>query len=179
MNEKLKNIFANLKNGKLVFILGICGILLIFLSTLFTGKQDKGAGETAFDTEEYREQLESNVESVVKSISGAKSVSVMVTLDTGVTYNYADETRYNKSDRQSSDTTDVSTDSENKYIVVTDASGNEKPLIINEQLPLVRGVAVIYSGNGSRVVSEQIKEALMATLDITSKRIYITDTGGY
>ena len=153
--------------------------MLIFLSTVFTGKQEKITQDASFDTEQYRKQLESNVEGVVKSISGAKSISVMVTLDTGVTYNYADETRYNKSDRQSSDTTDVSTDSENKYIVVTDASGNEKPLIINEQLPLVRGVAVIYSGNGSAHVVEQIKEALMATLDISSKRIYITDTGGY
>ena len=31
MNEKIKAVFARLKNGKLIFILGICGILLIFI----------------------------------------------------------------------------------------------------------------------------------------------------
>ncbi|MBO5725871.1 MAG: hypothetical protein J6S00_02265 [Clostridia bacterium] len=179
MNEKIKAVFSRLKNGKLIFILGICGILLIFISSFFSsGDNDKKKTDTAFNIELYKQTLEQNTKDIVKSISGAKKVSVMITLDTGITDNYADETKFNKSDRQSSDTTELDTDSENKYIIITDADGNEKPLIINEQLPTVRGVAVIYSGNGSAYVKEQIEEALAATLGVTVKRIYITDTGG-
>ncbi len=179
MNEKIKQLICQFKNGKLILILGICGILLIFVSSFFSSSdKDKKVSEDVFDIDAYRLSLEENTESIVKSISGAKDVSVMITLDTGVTYNYADETKFNKSDRQSSDTTDVSTDSENKYIILTDADGNEKPLVINEQLPQVRGVAVIYSGGGKEYVKEQIEQALVATLGVTTKRIYITDTGG-
>ncbi len=178
MNEKIKAVFSRLKNGKLIFILGVCGILLIFVSSFFSPKDNKKKAEVAFDIDVYKQTLEQNTKDIVKSISGAKKVSVMITLDTGITYNYADETKFNKSDRQSSDTTELDTDSENKYIIITDSDGNEKPLIINEQLPTVRGVAVIYSGNGSAYVKEQIEEALAATLGVTVKRIYITDTGG-
>lgn len=179
MNEKIKGIISRLKNGKLIFILGICGILLIFVSSFFSStERDKKVTDTVFCIDTYRQTLEKNTADIVKSISGTKKVSVMITLDTGITYNYADETKFNKSDRQSSDTTDVSTDSENKYIIITDSDGNEKPLVINEQLPIVRGVAVIYSGSGSVYVKEQIEQALVATLGVTTKRIYITDTGG-
>lgn len=180
MNIKIKEKLVGLKNGKLIFILGICGILLIFVSSFFSSSNnDKKTDCEAFDIETYQQNIEKSIQNVVKNISGAKKVSVMVTLDTGVTYTFADETKFNKSDRQSGNSTDVSTDSENKYIIITDADGNEKPLVISEQLPIVRGVAVIYSGSGSAYVKEQIERALVATLGITTKRIYITDTGGY
>ncbi len=176
MNDKIKDVFSRLKNGKVIVILGIVGIALIFLSSFFTGDTKKKNEEDVFDKQAYGEQLQQDVEKIVKEITGCKNVTVMITLESGITYDYADDSKINKSDRLSGDTTDTQTDSENKYIIITDASGNQKPLVVSEQLPRIRGVAVIYDGYYNESINAQIKEVIMATLDITSKRIYIGAT---
>ncbi len=177
MNERLKEFIGRLKNGRLIFILGICGILLIFISSLFSGGTEKESTEKdVFDIAAYKTELEEDTAEIVKGITGS-DVRVAITLDTGLVYNYADETKYNKSDKESESVKDTSTDSEKKYIIITDADGGEKPLVISEQLPAVRGVAVICGGSVSDEAAEKIYGAVGAFLDITSKRIYISVGG--
>ena len=177
MSDRLKEFVGRLKNGKLIFVLGICGILLIFISSLFSGDTEKkSADDVAFDIAAYKTELEEDTAEIVKGITGSE-VSVAITLDTGIVYNYADETKFNKSDKENGSERDTSTDSEKKYIILTDADGNEKPLVISEQLPTVRGVAVICGGSVSHGTEEKIYEAVGAFLDITSKRIYISFGG--
>ena len=181
MEDKIKGILSFLKNGRLIVILGLAGILLIFISSMFssTKKEDSPKEQTQVNSiAEYKEELQSDIETVVKKITGSKNVKVVITLDTGFTYNYADEVRENTSNRQGENTTDTSTDSQNSLIIVKDSSGNEKALLINENLPQIRGVAVVYEGYDSEAKNEKIKNALMATLSITSKRIYISGEGG-
>ena len=181
MEDKIKDIFSRLKNGKLIVLLGLAGIFLIFISSMFSSsqKEDIPKEQTQVNSiAEYKEELQSDIEIVVKKITGSKNVKVFITLDTGFTYNYADEVRENTSNRQGENTTDTSTDSQNSLIIVKDSSGNEKALLINENLPQIRGVAVVYEGYDSEAKNEKIKNALMATLSITSKRIYISGEGG-
>jgi stage III sporulation protein AG len=97
---------------------------------------------------------------------------VTVTLETGITYVYADETRQNTSadsDRQSEET-------EQKYITVTDSNGTETPLVLTSHMPKVRGVAIVCSLN-DETAAEKIKNAVMAAFDLTSKKVYIADKG--
>ena len=71
--------------------------MLIFVSSFFSStERDKKVTDTEFCIDTYRQTLEKNTADIVKSISGTKKVSVMITLDTGITYNYADETKFNK-----------------------------------------------------------------------------------
>ncbi len=181
MEDKIKRLLSGFKNGKLIVALGIAGILLIFISSLFspadkeeTQKTEAEVGSVA----EYKEELQRDIEAVVKKITGSKNVKVVITLDTGFTYNYADEVRENTSNRQGENTTDTSTDSQNSFIIVKDSSGNERALVVNENLPQIRGVAVVYDGYETEAKNEKIKNALMATLSVTSKRIYISGEGG-
>ncbi|MBR4072353.1 MAG: hypothetical protein IKK24_00295, partial [Clostridia bacterium] len=74
MNEVLKNLAGRFKNPKLIIIIGICGILLIFISSFFdtdTRKttEPKNSAET-LSTEDYRLSLENGVSEIVKSITG-------------------------------------------------------------------------------------------------------------
>lgn len=181
MEDKVKDIFSRLKNGKLIVLLGLAGIFLIFISSMFSSSQKEDSPKELTQVNsiaEYKEELQSDIEIVVKKITGSKNVKVVITLETGFTYNYADEVRENTSNRQGENTTDTSTDSQNSLIIVKDSSGNEKALLINENLPQIRGVAVVYEGYDSEAKNEKIKNALMATLSITSKRIYISGEGG-
>ena len=66
MNDILKNLTEKIKNPKLIVIIGICGILILFVSSLFDTDskpkaEQKNSAET-ISTEDYRLSLEENVE---------------------------------------------------------------------------------------------------------------------
>ena len=90
----------------------------------------------------------------------------------------ADEIKQGENNRNSDASSETSSDSEQTRVIVTDSSGNEKALVVNEELPQIRGVAVVYNGANNEQTNEKIKNALMATLSVTSKRIYISGKGG-
>lgn len=177
MNDKLKAVLSQLKNGKLILVLGVAGVLLILLSGIIPEKEQTPAQEGTFNINEYKEQLEKDVEALVKDITSCRA-TVVITLEGDVTYNYADETKFSDNSRDSDTLTDKSTDSEQKRVIITDSSGNENALVVNMELPKIRGVAVVYHGANNAATNEKIKNCLMATLSVTSKRIYISGKGG-
>ncbi len=159
--------FKKLKEGKgkIIFLLGIAGILLIYLSS-FLGNDDNSTTVSGGDiTYEYCAQLEEKVEALVKGICGSKRVSVVVTLDSGKQYVYADEGR--------TQTTENGNDREQSYIIIEAADGEEGGLLVTEYMPTVRGVAVVCDGLTPQL-EESICKAIAAALDISSKKIYVT-----
>ena len=166
----MSDILSTLKNlkegkGKIIFLLGIVGILLIYLSTFF-GKEDTKSTISGGDiTYEYCTQLENKVEALVKGICGSKRVSVVVTLDSGKQYVYADEGR--------TQTTENGNDREQSYIIIESADGQEGGLLVTEYMPTVRGVAVVCDGLTPQI-QQSICDAIAAALDISQKKIYVT-----
>lgn len=171
MKEKIELLLKNKKIDSIIFILGIIGVVLIFLSTFFpknNTKKETEIKETTFSVEEYRAAVEGQIKGIVTGIAGDSSAVVTVTLETGMNYIYADETKQNtekESDRQSEET-------EQTYITVTQADGTETPLILTEHMPKIRGVAIVCHIRSEKT-AEEIKNAVMAAFDLTSKRVYI------
>ncbi len=171
MKEKIEELFKGKKLDRIIFIAGIIGIVLIFSSTFFPKKEKEGEKDTStvsFSAEEYCHIIEGKVKELVIGIAGDTSPVVSVTLETGINYIYADETKQNtqnESDRTSEET-------EQTYITVTQADGTEKPLILTEQMPKIRGIAIVCKV-GSEQTQTEIKNAVMAAFDLTSKRVYI------
>ena len=59
MKEKIQKLFQSDKKMKTIFIIGIIGIVLIFVSSLFsTGKKEEAANTDTFDSEQYINKLE-------------------------------------------------------------------------------------------------------------------------
>ena len=171
MKEKIELLLKNKKIDSIIFMLGIIGVVLIFLSTFFpknNTKKETEIKETTFSAEEYRAAVEGQIKGIVTGIAGDSSAVVTVTLETGMNYIYADETKQNtekESDRQSEET-------EQTYITVTQADGTETPLILTEHMPKIRGVAIVCHIRSEKT-AEEIKNAVMAAFDLTSKRVYI------
>lgn len=166
MNEKL-NLLEKLKGRgrKVVIILGIAGILLIFLSSVLPSGGKKTADTSAGDTEQYCKMLEQKVALIVGGITGSDDVSVAVTLDCGKQYIYADE------GRQSED--EDSNNREQSYAIIRSSDGGENGLLVTEYMPTVRGVAIVCSPV-SPETEQRVCDAVMAALDISSKKIYVT-----
>lgn len=174
MKEKLKSFIKDKKSGKLLFIAGLVGIVLIYASTLIPEREKTPSDlkDACVLEEEYRCRLEENIKDIVKAVCLDSSAIVTVTLDTGMTYEYADEIKQNKAE----DENKTSSDSEQKLIIVKDSSGAETPLLITSHMPRVRGVAIICNANETK--KEEIKKAVTAALDINSRKVYIGNKGG-
>ena len=175
MNEKIRVFLEKYKKPKYLIIIGLAGIILIALSSLFTcEKAENMPYSESFDTEEYRVSLEKSILSVVKDITGDKKATVLITLQNGVRYSYADDVKTDTDLTDGEKTKQSRKSSESFHITVKDSSGDEKALVVTENMPEIRGVAIICENGDDEYVREKIESAVMAALDITSKRVYIT-----
>ena len=91
-----------------------------------------------------------------------------------VRYSYADDVKTDTDLTDGEKTKQSRKSSESFHITVKDSSGDEKALVVTENMPEVRGVAIICENGDDEYVKEKIENAVMAALDITSKRVYIT-----
>lgn len=175
MNEKIKSLT---KNPKFLVIVGIGGILLIFLSSIL-GKNDNQTkkqteNQPNYTAEDYREKLEKSVKSIVSGISGDKTPTVVITLESGMRYSYAHADETDTSSATGSTTDQSSESKKQSYITIKNAEGGEEALIITQIMPEIRGVAIICDGGNNEIIIEKIKNAVTAALNITSKRVYIS-----
>ena len=175
MNSILIKYTEKLKNPKLLIIIGIVGILLIFVSGL-GGKGEetpKTDTLTELSAEEYRTELEKDIKQIVKGITGSNRVTVVVTLESGMRYKYADITEGASTDKTEDNTTSSSSELKQGYITVKTAEGGEQALLVTTQMPEVRGVAIVCLGGDNEIIAEKIKNTVTAALNITSQRVHI------
>ncbi len=175
MNDILNKYVSKLRSPKTLIIVGILGIALIFISS-FPGKGEtveKPDTAGAVTAQEYREQLEKDIADMVTDITGSKRVSVIVTLENGVKYSYADTKEKTASDKTDNAVKSSDTELREGYVTVKTKDGGEQALLITEQMPEIRGVAVVCEGGDLEPINEKIKNTLTAALNITSKRVYI------
>ena len=168
MKEKITKLLGNKKASKIILLVGIIGIALIFFSS-FAGSSEEETVPTytEFSENEYLLKLEDDIKQIVYGICGDSSAVVTVTLDTGLVFEYANETKERGAEEQDKS----SNESEKTYIIVRDKNGAETPLLITSYMPRVRGVSVICNANETD--AEKIKNAVSAALDITLRKIYI------
>ena len=176
MNDTVKKLLEKFKSPKLLVIAGISGILLICLSSFIGSGTKKQSGVPSGDVitaEEYRAQLEESITGIVKSITGSNKVKVVITLESGIKYSYADINEGTSANKTDSNSESTSNESKQSYITVKSADGGEQALLVTTEMPEVRGVAIVCEGGDDGQINEKIQNAVTAALNITSKRVYI------
>ena len=173
MNSILKKYIEKLKNPRVLVTIGIIGIALIFLSSIGTNDEKTAKAVEDFSAEEYKEELEKDITRLVKSISGSRRVTVVITLESSINYNYADTVE--ESGESKNDNTNTAEKSELKqgYITVKNADGSEQAILVSKQMPEIRGVAIVCEGGDTPALNEKIQNAVTSALNITSKRVFI------
>ena len=174
----LKEFLEKEKNKpKWLLIMGIGGIVLIFLSTFISKDNNKNYEEK--NTEEYIKILEANLKEIVDGICGSKNSSVLVTLESGIEYVYANEKKENSdvnvdNDGENKNKSQSKDSIEEKHIIYNSPSGGEQALIVTELAPRIRGVVVVCEGGNNEAVREIVTGAVMTALDISNTRVYVT-----
>ena len=172
MNDLIKVYIQKLKNPRALIIIGAVGIALIFLSSI--GGEESGTQNfDDFSIEEYKEALEEDIERLVKSISGSRKVTVVITLESGVNYQYADVIEEADESKSETDKNSQKNEFHQNYITVKRADGSEEAILISKQMPEIRGVAIVCQGGDNAALNKKIQNAVTSALNITSKRVYI------
>lgn len=181
LKTSIFNVLEEEKYKKVIIVVGLLGILLIFLSGFFKKEKviETKADNSQVTVEQYTEQLEKNLKGIVSSIKGAGDCRVLVTVENGKEVVYATQAKKNieaTEDKTNGETTrkQKSDDSETKYITMKDADGAEKALAITEIQPTVKGVVIVCEGGDNPDVQQKVTNAVTTALNITSKRVCVT-----
>lgn len=168
------------RNG--LIVLGLCGIVLIYLSTLFSpAKQEEttqNTGDLVFSAEEYEAKLEKNLVRIVSAITGEESPEIMVTLGSTSQYVYASDEKKNiQENEQYADgvvqESQNSSDIENNYIILKDANGAQHALKVTEIQPEIKGVVVVSAYAEDVFIQEKIINAMKTALNISSAKVCV------
>ena len=169
------------KTARILVAAGIAGMLLIMLSGICGGSSEKarptGAAPVNKD-EEYRATIESRLTDMVRSISGDPNATVLVTLETGIQYIYANETKQNidrtEDNQGGSRTKTTEKDLSEQKLIIIDGTAGEQALLMTEVAPAIKGVVVACAGGNSEYTQSAVISAVTTALDITDKRVCVT-----
>lgn len=166
-NGFLKKIYS----GYGIIILIIISAALLILGTFWgngknqsTVNQADTSDDTAFIST-YTELLEKKIADLCRSVSGISKAAVLVTLDSGSEYVYAQNT----DSHEMNNAKDISRD----YLIIK-SGGDEKTVLVKEVFPKIRGIAVVCTNGDDSIVQKKIIDLLSAALGVASNRICVT-----
>ena len=159
--EKLKKLLGTKGFG--FILLGIAAGLMLMLMPAGESDTDEKASEIVISSAEYCAMLESKAEELIKSLPEVEDCSVFITLKSGYRYIYATDQHV----REASDSKET-----DKTIVLAGNGNGESPILIEESMPAVAGVAVVC-GNADYRTQYRIIELMCALFNIESNRISV------
>ncbi|MGN1201100.1 MAG: hypothetical protein ACI4R8_02410 [Candidatus Caccovivens sp.] len=169
--SKIKDAWLKIKNIKHIQIYLAIFIGIIVCAICFSGlqisKNDKSSDlstENSSTTQEYVQDLENRLCNVLSKISGVGHVNVVITLQSGFSYEYATDT---ETKTMLSDGIQTTTTTENIILV----SG--QPVVVKELYPVVKGVVVVAEGAEDVKVKMAILEAVETVLQVSQNEITI------
>lgn len=181
--EKASKLLKGDKKVKILFLLGIVGMLFILLSEVMPQKTKAPAADRKVMTaEEYCDFMQQKIASLVSSIDGAGKCEVLLTLENGVESVYMmDVKTSNDKTQEGKEGADgkiqEKTSSEEKVIIV-DGKEGEQGLISKEIEPKIRGVVVVCEGGGDVMVTQRVTSAVTTAFHISSARVFVTRLEG-
>ncbi len=169
----------------IIVILGLIGILLIFISTYIKPSSYGSRAETeeseeltADELEKYRSALSEELGNMLASMNGVGRTKVMITIGGTARNVYATDTDVNgrETSRKSGDDENGDRQSNEKKtcIVIRQRDGSEKALSVGQLMPEIKGVLVVCDGGDDEDVRKRVTDAVKAALDIGDRHICVT-----
>ncbi len=186
MKLDIKKILSNVSADKkrtFIVVLGIAGIVLIFLSNFIhteSGSTEESVPQESepLTVESYRKQLEEELTRIVSAIDGAGKVEILITMDSTIEDVYILEKNVNEKSVNNSDENAVESETEykeeNEYVIIRSKDGSEQTVLQKQVMPKIRGVLVVCDGGGNSVTREKITQAVASVLNISSGKVYVT-----
>ncbi len=154
MTLDLKQFIGNISKKNFIYILGVMGILLIFISSFPKSDKVQSVSEDEFD---YCAEIEEKLEKILPDIADVGKVSVMVTAK-----NYGKITLAKDKINNGEQT-----------VILNQKGGGEDGLILEEAYPAIQGVIIVAEGGRSDRVKTELIQAVSALLGVDIHRIKV------
>lgn len=180
MNKKATAIFKFLKDRPKILVgAGLCGILLIFLSGLFSGDGKETAVPAEMSAEQYAQEQEVKLQGMIEELTSSEA-TVMVTLDTGIEYIYASQAKSDSSEiEENADGSRIRKDgsAESSFVIVQDENGKEVPLVVTRIMPRIKGVVITLHTVRDEDLQNAVSRLVTTALDISESKVCVISSG--
>lgn len=127
----------------------------------------------------YREALEQQLAATLSQVRGAGQVLVQLSLEGGNKFTYAtnqqEEVRSTE-EKASAGTVRVSEDKRVEVQLVMAREGSsEHPVLVDENLPTVRGVLVVAEGAANPLTKEELSQAVQVLLGLPAHKVKVLE----
>lgn len=130
----------------------------------------------------YEEQLEAKLTAILAQVKGAGAVAVNVTLESGPNKEYAKNVVKESKTIQEKDSTGgtrTTTEArETEQLTLSKESGADRPVLVREARPVVKGVLVVAAGAADSRVKAELTRAVETVLGIPAYRITVLPQKG-
>lgn len=175
IKSALKGFASSERKTRVIYLLGIIGIVLIALSGIKPRGDAKAAeqktaseqGET-MQAEVFKEQVTAELENILAKIDGVGDCSVMLSVNGTAEYVYAENT-----DKTQDYSSNGSNEKYGSEVVIIDNGSSKQALVKRIIKPKVSGVVVVCRGGGDITVKERVIKAVSAALDLPYGKICV------
>lgn len=187
VKDLLKELISKKYVANIVVLLAIAIIALIFTSDFFgrntniknntevPGDNTLTAQDNEFKTEE--EAIEARLKHILEKIKGSGEVEVMVIFEMGSEIVPASNTVETEDTTEEQDanggTRIVKSQNLTENIVISNDSVGNKPLVLKEIKPKVRGVIVVAEGADNIDVKMRLYDAVKTVLQVSGDKVQI------
>ena len=179
MKPDYKNFIEKLtQKGKTNYfvIVGIIGIFLIVISD-FSFEKTNYENSSSYQLQNYKNQMEKEITSLLKEIDGVGEVKVMISLESGEEHVYVQQEKSTQNiQNNQNDNTNINnsqTTFENEVVII-DNSGADTALVEKTLQPAVQGVAVVCSGADDISVVTAVTNSVSVVLNVPTHKICVT-----
>lgn len=171
-------------NTRLIWI-GSLGVILLLSGGILESLSPKPNSEVPAEIAKsplaihssYEEILEGKLGAVLTKVKGAGAVAVHITLENSSTQEHAKnvvkESKVIQEKDASGGIRTTTETKESEQILVGKENGTDRPVIVREMKPIIKGVLVIAEGAYDSTVKANLTKAIEAGLGIPSYRITV------
>ncbi len=175
--KKLKEIFGLSNKTLVLLLLCVIGASMILFGNIIKTDVNQPKSEAPFEktNEEYNSayvnKLKEELSLLISQIDGVGNVNIAITLEAGVSYEYASERNY--SDDSENDGERYRKSEESSLIIIESENG-EAPVLLKKTEPAVMGVAVVCEGGDNPRIIEKVTETISVLCGIGSNRVSVS-----
>ncbi|MGF7185823.1 stage III sporulation protein AG [Desulfitispora alkaliphila] len=198
--ENKKN-FLNLNKNqaslvtKIIYVIIIAAVLIMLMNTFDvsststkTNESTDKAGEVTESVQNFNvnngdeQALEQRLEKILGQIHGVGKVNVSLTLESSSHYEYAIDVSSNvrtTEEKIESGARTINEQVEEGNLVLKRSDGNtEKPVIVRETKPVIKGVLVVAEGANDSSIRLKLSRAVETVLGVSSHQVHVVPMGG-
>jgi stage III sporulation protein AG len=167
-----------------LLLLGLVGVALLAAGSLYDAAPVKPRQATPAETAKptaaprsYEEALENKLAMLLSQVRGAGGVAVNITLESGASQEYAKnivrESRTIQERDTGGGTRTTSENKESEQVLLSRDNGADRPVMVREAKPSIKGVLVIAEGAADSAVKANLTRAVEAGLGIPPYKITV------